>query len=61
VTQRLGLSDAVLADFCVRHHIRRLSLFGSTLNLETAVDRFVWLASNWFADGFEETRDSTAG
>lgn len=28
---RLALEDAVLADFCTRHHIRRLSLFGSQL------------------------------
>lgn len=27
----LGLSDRVLADFCGRHGVRRLSLFGSTL------------------------------
>jgi len=31
MSHRLGLDDAVLADFCVRHDIQRLSLFGSTL------------------------------
>lgn len=28
---RLGLSPAEIAAFCRRHHIRKLSLFGSTL------------------------------
>jgi len=32
-------------------------ILAGRLNLETAVDRFVWPASDWFADGFEETRD----
>ncbi|HWB18099.1 MAG TPA: nucleotidyltransferase family protein [Vicinamibacterales bacterium] len=27
----LGVDDRALAAFCARHHIRRLSLFGSTL------------------------------
>jgi predicted nucleotidyltransferase len=31
MAHRLGLDDAALADFCARHHIQRLSLFGSTL------------------------------
>ena len=30
-TSRLGLSSNLLAEFCQRHHIRRLAVFGSTL------------------------------
>lgn len=28
---RLSIDEATLAQFCVRHHIRKLSLFGSVL------------------------------
>jgi uncharacterized protein len=31
MTTRLPIVDAELADFCARHHIRRLALFGSVL------------------------------
>jgi len=31
MTQRLGLDNVVLTGFCTRHHIQRLSLFGSVL------------------------------
>lgn len=30
--RRLGIPPERLADFCRRHHIRKLSLFGSVLN-----------------------------
>ena len=31
MNRRLNLDDATLAEFCQRHHIRRLALFGSML------------------------------
>lgn len=31
VTRRLAADDGFLRDFCMRHHIRRFSLFGSVL------------------------------
>jgi hypothetical protein len=31
MTNRLALDDTALADFCRRHHIDKLSLFGSVL------------------------------
>ena len=31
MTPRITIDQEVLADFCRRHHIRRLSLFGSVL------------------------------
>ena len=31
IEQRLAVSPVVIADFCQRHHIRKLSLFGSVL------------------------------
>ena len=30
-SERLSLSDAQIRDFCRKHHIRRLALFGSVL------------------------------
>ena len=31
INQRVSIPQAVIADFCQRHHIRKLSLFGSVL------------------------------
>jgi hypothetical protein len=28
---RIGIPDAKIADFCLRHHVRRFALFGSVL------------------------------
>jgi predicted nucleotidyltransferase len=48
----LGLDDRVLAGFCARHHIARLSLFGSTLRRQARVDSDVDLLVE-FAAGEE--------
>lgn len=42
---RLGVSEAVLADFCLNNHIRKLALFGSVLredfSAESDIDMLV--------------------
>lgn len=38
MTARLPLAPEMLAEFCRRHHIRRLSLFGSTLTGRSRAD-----------------------
>lgn len=34
----LGISEAVLADFCLNNHIRKLALFGSVLREDFGAD-----------------------
>ncbi|MBI5443526.1 MAG: nucleotidyltransferase family protein [Deltaproteobacteria bacterium] len=46
----LPLDEAVLADFCSRHHIRRLSLFGSTLKGSSRPDSDVDLLVEFEAE-----------
>jgi uncharacterized protein len=38
LTQNLTVSQATIADFCRRHHIRKLAFFGSVLGNRFAAD-----------------------
>lgn len=51
MSNRLGIDDVVLASFCMRHRIRRLSLFGSTLNGAARPDSDVDLLVEFEPDG----------
>ena len=48
---RLNLDEATLAQFCFRHHIRRLSLFGSVLKGTDRPDSDVDLLVEFEPDG----------
>ena len=48
---RLNLDEATLAHFCSRHHIRRLSLFGSVLKGTDRPDSDVDLLVEFEPDG----------
>jgi predicted nucleotidyltransferase len=50
MSTQLPIDDVVLADFCERHHVRKLSLFGSVLKGTARADSDVDLLVEFLPD-----------